>query len=111
MDKKRPSSPSAADSTVSFQPVTEGLGFHPFSDGLPYAPMGKNPKASATSKLLLSTSGAGAIAAGPPRVALRGPSSSMKASSSQGHSVKKLVDLPSSLVPRISVPVAKKDAL
>lgn len=27
---------------LDFKPVTEGLGFHPFSDGMPYAPLQKN---------------------------------------------------------------------
>lgn len=37
---------------IQFKPLTEGLGFHPFADGLPYAP---------------PTKGAGAISAGRPQ--------------------------------------------
>lgn len=35
------SSPKSTE--ILFRPVTEGLGFHPFSDGLPYAPIAKTP--------------------------------------------------------------------
>jgi hypothetical protein len=84
MDKKLTRTPASPDDVpVSFRPVTEGLGFHPFSDGLPYAPMGKNPKQKAVSKAI-SPSGAGAVSAGPPRMAspqvtLRPPSVSKAA--------------------------------
>jgi uncharacterized RDD family membrane protein YckC len=30
------------ETPITFQPITEGLGFHPFSDGLPYAPISKS---------------------------------------------------------------------
>ena len=49
-----------ADTPLSFKPLTEGLGFHPFSDGLPYAPLRKNRT---------PTTGGGAVAAGPPSFA------------------------------------------
>jgi len=39
------------DSELQFKPLSEGLGFHPFSEGLPYT----------------STTGSGAVAAGAPR--------------------------------------------
>jgi len=43
---------------IKFKPLHEGMGFHPFSDGLPYAPESKS-KASST--------GTGATAAGRPQ--------------------------------------------
>jgi hypothetical protein len=43
---------------LQFKPLSAGLGFHPFSDGLPYAPVTKTPTPS---------TGHGAIAAGPAR--------------------------------------------
>jgi hypothetical protein len=45
---------------IQFKPLHEGMGFHPFSDGLPYAPESK-AKASAPS------TGTGAVSAGRPR--------------------------------------------
>ncbi len=42
MEPTQPNAPS--DLEISFRPVTEGLGFHPFSDGLPYAPVVKSPR-------------------------------------------------------------------
>jgi hypothetical protein len=68
MDKKGP--PSNQDPEISFRPVTEGLGFHPFSDGLPYAPMVKSPRLAAAASPQTKPSeraGMGATAAGPPR--------------------------------------------
>ncbi|OFZ78496.1 MAG: hypothetical protein A2583_05405 [Bdellovibrionales bacterium RIFOXYD1_FULL_53_11] len=44
---------------IKFVPLTDGLGFHPFSDGLPYAPVSK-PRIPGTSH------GTGAVAAGKP---------------------------------------------
>ena len=44
---------------ISFKPLHEGMGFHPFSDGLPYAPETKKKPST----------GAGATAAGRPRFA------------------------------------------
>ncbi len=46
---------------LKFEPITEGLGFHPFSDGLPYAPTSTAP----TAKRPPSEMGTGAVAAGP----------------------------------------------
>jgi len=46
---------------LKFKPITEGLGFHPFSDGLPYAP--QSPQAK-------KTMGTGAVAAGPAKIVL-----------------------------------------
>ena len=112
MDKKSPSSPSSDDRTVSFRPVTEGLGFHPFSDGLPYAPMGKNPKSDMALKPM-STSGTGAIAAGPPRPVLPKvlPKAPTFPTTSLGEmrGAKETLGFPPSRVPRISVPIAKKE--
>lgn len=45
-------------SEIQFKPITHGLGFHPFSDGLPYAPVVKSSPPM----------GSGAVAAGPPRI-------------------------------------------
>ena len=56
-------------SEINFQPLTEGLGFHPFSDGLPYSPMTKKPYTSSQKFGVGIASGAGAVSAGPPRVA------------------------------------------
>jgi uncharacterized RDD family membrane protein YckC len=44
------------DKEIEFRPLTPGLGFHPFSDGLPYAPLKKKNT---------TTTGTGAVAAGP----------------------------------------------
>lgn len=46
---------------IQFKPLHEGMGFHPFSDGLPYAPESKAKTANT------SRSAAGASAAGRPR--------------------------------------------
>lgn len=52
MDKKKP---------INFLPINEGLGFHPFSQGLPYTPtQPSNPRPSS------SATGSGATVAGPP---------------------------------------------
>jgi len=50
---------------LNFTPVSEGLGFHPFSNGLPYAPVGKTQRTNAPLSSPVSSSGAGATAAGP----------------------------------------------
>src|SRR3954451_2812491 len=104
MDQKRPPSPSANDTLISFRPVSEGLGFHPFSDGLPYAPMGKNPKP-------VSTGGAGAVAAGPPRIALNPPmlKSPKPMSTSGAGAVAAGPPRIALKAPMISVPVVKKE--
>jgi uncharacterized RDD family membrane protein YckC len=47
------------DKDIEFRPLTPGLGFHPFSDGLPYAPLKKKNGSSGPSM------GTGAVAAGP----------------------------------------------
>ena len=47
---------------IKFKPLHEGMGFHPFSDGLPYAPSSK-----ATEISNRYSSGAGATSAGSPR--------------------------------------------
>lgn len=52
MDKKQEPNP------LKFTPVTDGLGFHPFANGLPYAPLSKTSSPS---------TGRGAVAAGPPQ--------------------------------------------
>jgi len=48
---------------IQFKPLHEGMGFHPFSDGLPYAPESKTKYASGPS------TGTGAVSAGRPRFA------------------------------------------
>jgi hypothetical protein len=67
---------------IKFQAITPGLGFHPFSDGLPYAPVSKTAPRPASLSPNLSTPrtaplpekkpaayGSGAVAAGPPTFA------------------------------------------
>ncbi|MCM2322776.1 MAG: RDD family protein [Oligoflexia bacterium] len=81
------------DFELVFRPVTSGLGFHPFSDGMPYAPVSQNATARTTQKhglpfRPLSNMGSGAVAAGTPTF-VTGP-----------------VGFPSRPVPRVSVPVA-----
>jgi len=51
---------------ISFKAITKGLGFHPFSDGLPYAPANKTPEKS-------QLTGLGATAAGRPTFAKKIP--------------------------------------
>lgn len=46
---------------IQFKPIHEGMGFHPFSDGLPYAPSSKPPTPVEPS------TGTGATAAGRPQ--------------------------------------------
>jgi hypothetical protein len=51
---------------LQFKAVNEGLGFHPFSDGLPYAPVVKKSRESAPEREPASRSmGTGATVAGP----------------------------------------------
>ena len=54
-----PESPNSSKSpgSIEFKPLTEGLGFHPFSNGLPYTP----------AKPRVSSNGTGAVAAGRPQ--------------------------------------------
>ncbi|MBS1959425.1 MAG: hypothetical protein JST80_08140 [Bdellovibrionales bacterium] len=59
---------------ISFKPLHEGMGFHPFSDGLPYAPESKastttSKQAPKTAVPKTSSMGAGAMAAGRPQFA------------------------------------------
>jgi len=49
-------------SDIEFKPLTQGLGFHPFADGLPYAPNGRN----APGQNPTLSKGTGAVAAGNP---------------------------------------------
>src|SRR4051812_37401341 len=51
---------------VRFQTLTDGLGFHPFADGLPYAPAGKTSHPSAPM-------GTGATSAGRPQFVYPSP--------------------------------------
>ena len=49
---------------IQFKPLHDGMGFHPFSDGLPYAPASK---AQTQTEPQTPTTGYGATAAGRPR--------------------------------------------
>lgn len=54
---------------ITFKPASKGLGFHPFSDGLPYAPVSKRPgyrENQELRKLKPQAEGVGAVAAGRP---------------------------------------------
>lgn len=62
---------------IQFKPLHDGMGFHPFSDGLPYAPESKAKTKPVTS------SGAGAVAAGRPQFSTHIPSTSTKATARQ----------------------------
>ena len=64
---RRPESNGAGDdeAPIRFKPLTKGLGFHPFSDGLPYAPMNPKPERPGGGTGM----GSGAVAAGPARIA------------------------------------------
>jgi hypothetical protein len=62
---------------ISFKPITNGLGFHPFSDGLPYAPLGKNSKQ-------IVTQGTGAVSAGSPKIILPKPRQQLPVIETQG---------------------------
>jgi hypothetical protein len=60
---------------IRFQPLTDGLGFHPFADGLPYAPTSKKPSPPSSPQPPSRdssrdySSGSGAVSAGTPRFA------------------------------------------
>src|ERR1700687_3561817 len=88
---------------IDFKPITQGLGFHPFSDGLPYAPVSKaaqRPQATPHTPLSREmarelakefAAGAGAISAGQP-----------------GFAYPPRVTVPvASPAPKVSVPVQK----
>src|SRR4051794_4608019 len=64
METDHPSSKKASTepSELNFKLVTEGLGFHPFSDGLPYPPVAKMHRVTNTMVAI-----AGATMAGTPR--------------------------------------------
>ncbi len=66
------------DPEIDFRPLSEGLGFHPFADGLPYAPVSRTQQQPAAptaspSSAPLSRHGAGAVSAGAPRFATQLP--------------------------------------
>jgi len=48
---------------LNFTPLSEGLGFHPFADGLPYAPVNPAPTSNPH-----RTMGSGAVSAGRPQI-------------------------------------------
>lgn len=56
---------------IDFKPLTPGLGFHPFSDGLPYAPISPKP--------ITKNTGTGATAAGAPTFVTRTQTTSASA--------------------------------
>lgn len=80
--------------TLDFQPITQGLGFHPFSDGMPYAPIGKTQN----SPQKKSSLGSGATAAGRPSFATTAPKMTQGTSTAL---------TPARPAARISVPVAR----
>jgi hypothetical protein len=57
-----------ANKPVRFETLTDGLGFHPFADGLPYAPAGKP-----SSTPQAPTTGSGAVSAGRPQFVYPSP--------------------------------------
>ncbi len=61
---------------ISFKPLTDGLGFHPFSDGLPYSPQSPSTKPT-------PTTGTGAVAAGRPTFAPSSPAAPVSRSMPQ----------------------------
>ena len=96
--------PSPKQVEILFQPLTEGLGFHPFSDGLPYAPMTKNPRmngnyAAPGGQASRFSNGSGAVSGGPPKIAVDLLRAQKK---SPSHPTEGL---------QISVPVVKKETV
>ncbi|MCM2276919.1 MAG: RDD family protein [Oligoflexia bacterium] len=69
-----------------FRPITSGLGFHPFSDGMPYAPISQKPQTGFRPPAPMGT---GAVSAGTPSFASQLPPLSARP------------------IPRVSVPVAQ----
>lgn len=66
---------------IKFKPLHDGVGFHPFSEGLPYAPQSTTPKAEVKPRAAIPseypkepkkdyTRGAGAMSAGTPTFAM-----------------------------------------
>jgi len=60
---------------IEFKPVNDGLGFHPFADGLPYAPV---VKPAVPTQRPTQPQGSGAIAAGRPIYSLQLPRVAVK---------------------------------
>lgn len=86
---------SQAPGLIQFQAITPGLGFHPFSDGLPYAPISKNTSSGRIGTALngaARATGSGAVTAGPPSYALSHPARPVPPRTARS--------------PRVSVPVA-----
>ncbi|MFZ9594636.1 MAG: RDD family protein [Bdellovibrionia bacterium] len=98
MDQKKISMDRMQESSLSFEPITDGLGFHPFSDGLPYAPIGKKPKTHST--------GTGAVAAGRPTPVM--PARQL-AGGGQPRAVRGNHSPLAHFGPEISVPVVKQE--
>ncbi|HUP57690.1 MAG TPA: RDD family protein [Bdellovibrionota bacterium] len=51
---------------IEFTPLSDGLGFHPFADGLPYAPVTRAQGSAKPLAAALNPMGTGAVAAGRP---------------------------------------------
>ena len=71
MEKKPLSPQDRQKRDLSFRPITEGLGFHPFSDGLPYAPVVKTAAKPSAPKSF--NAGSGAVSAGIATPVVRSP--------------------------------------
>ena len=56
---------------LNFKPLSEGLGFHPYSNGLPYSPANPTPQPASFPKS--PATGTGAVAAGRPSFAFPKP--------------------------------------
>ncbi len=67
------------DPEIDFRPLSEGLGFHPFADGLPYAPVSRTQQQQPATPSVgpssppLGRHGSGAVSAGAPRFATQLP--------------------------------------
>ena len=75
------------NSPVRFKPLTDGLGFHPFADGLPYAPAGK----------ATATTGTGATSAGRPQFVYPSPAVTAAAKTASRVAVPSLPNLGSNV--------------
>src|SRR5579872_1378988 len=64
---------SASKEEIQFKPLSDGLGFHPFANGLPYTPPAKTPRA----ERIPVGMGTGAEVAGKPVFAKPAPRSSV----------------------------------
>ena len=104
INSKKPKTETSTKSKIQFKPLHEGMGFHPFSDGLPYAPESKNKYSSGT----------GAVSAGRPQFVAQKLSSSSSLGNSkplgtarqlQGQAQGQLQGQNSLATPRINQPL------